>query len=359
MLAQEPPNLMFRAPRQFQDELPPAPPYIPAVDNLSDEELGSPSAQSDPAKKDLFRTEPDSYGVFREYAFGKPATTPDHLYSISDVSNPSVLAQNSTPGSTLTHAFGSAVRQLKNKAGNLFEPFRNASIFRLMSWLYRPSIIKSIGEVNALVKEVILAPDFKREDLIGFDAAKENEQMDKYKEDKSSDAPSPFSFDDTWIKGSVEISLPCDGFSFSSESKAPKFRVEFYYRKIVEVIQAAFAEPAAEKFQTFPFKTYWKPSPEAPDERIYSEIYTGDVWNTEYEKVWESARRGPYSHLEPFIIGLLLWSDSTSLAQFGDAQLWPIYLYIGNQSKYDRSKPTSFSSHHLAYIPKVSLLHVS
>jgi hypothetical protein len=114
-----------------------------------------------------------------------------------------------------------------------------------MSWFYRPSIVKSIGELNTLVKEVILAQDFKPEDLIGFDAAKENKRMDEYRVDKTSDTPTPFSFDDSWIKGSVEISLPCDGFE-CSESAAPKFRVEFYYRKILEVIQAALAEPAAE-----------------------------------------------------------------------------------------------------------------
>jgi len=30
----------------------------------------------------------------------------------------------------------------------------------------------------------------------------------------------------------------------------------------------------------------------------------------------------------------MLWSDSTHLASFGNASLWPIYLYIGNLSKY-------------------------
>ena len=49
----------------------------------------------------------------------------------------------------------------------------------------------------------------------------------------------------------------------------------------------------------------------------------------------------------------MIWSDSTALAQFGTASLWPIYLYIGNQSKYTRAKPTSMSAHHLAYLPKV------
>jgi hypothetical protein len=221
-----------------------------------------------------------------------------------------------------------------------------------MDWFYRPSMTKSIAEVNALVKTVILAPDFNPEDLVGFDAAKENVRMDNYRTDPS-DSPTPFSYEDGWLKGSVDIPLPCDGFKFPSEAVAPTFSVEFHYRKITQVIQSALAEQRAEGFHTFPFKAFWQPSPNEPDERIYSEIYTGDAWNAEYEKIFEIPHSGEHSDLERFIIGLMIWSDSTSLAQFGNAELWPIYLYIGNQSKYERAKPNSLSSHHLAYLPKV------
>ncbi|KAF5355377.1 hypothetical protein D9757_014596 [Collybiopsis confluens] len=34
--------------------------------------------------------------------------------------------------------------------------------------------------------------------------------------------------------------------------------------------------------------------------------------------------------------------------------MWPIYMYFGNQSKYDRSRPSAFAAHHIAYIPKLS-----
>ena len=62
---------------------------------------------------------------------------------------------------------------------------------------------------------------------------------------------------------------------------------------------------------------------------------------------------GLQDDLETFIVSALLYSDSTHLASFGSASLWPIYLYLGNISKYTRSKPTSFSAHHIAYIPTV------
>ena len=93
--------------------------------------------------------------------------------------------------------------------------------------------------------------------------------------------------------------------------------------------------------------------PDKPEERIYSEIYTGDFWNDEDEKLQSAHQHSPNSHLEAIIVALMIWSDLTSLAQFGNVELWPIYLYIGNQSKYSRCKPTSFAAHHIAYLPKV------
>ena len=49
----------------------------------------------------------------------------------------------------------------------------------------------------------------------------------------------------------------------------------------------------------------------------------------------------------------MLWSDSTQLTSFGNASLWPIYLFVGNQSKYVRSKTSLLTAQHLAYVPKV------
>ncbi len=42
-----------------------------------------------------------------------------------------------------------------------FVPFLNATVFRLMNWFYSGSSFKSIAELQSLVDDVILAPDFK------------------------------------------------------------------------------------------------------------------------------------------------------------------------------------------------------
>ncbi|TEB23729.1 hypothetical protein FA13DRAFT_1797775 [Coprinellus micaceus] len=50
---------------------------------------------------------------------------------------------------------------------------------------------------------------------------------------------------------------------------------------------------------------------------------------------------------------MMLWSDSTHLANFGTAKLWPVYMALGNLSKYVRSLPNSGALHHVAYIPSL------
>lgn len=57
--------------------------------------------------------------------------------------------------------------------------------------------------------------------------------------------------------------------------------------------------------------------------------------------------------LERVVAGLMIWSDSTRLAQFGHASAWPIYLSFGNLSKYARNTPERGSCQPIAFIPSV------
>jgi len=230
-------------------------------------------------------------------------------------------------------------------------PFANMSTFHLMSWFYSTSNTKSHAELNRLVNEVILSPDFSPAELVGFRAAKEANLMDKYLASGVQGAQTSSPARDQWLETSVFISLPCDGVKHASEAVAPKFEVKgLYHRRIVEVVRSALAEPAAQKFHLFPFREYWKPSPDEPPERIYSEAFTADYFLGQYENILHT---NPQKKRIPVVIGMMIWSDSTHLASFGTASLWPIYLYFGNQSKYTRAKPSEFAAHHLAYIPKV------
>ncbi|KIJ58126.1 hypothetical protein HYDPIDRAFT_34472 [Hydnomerulius pinastri MD-312] len=45
----------------------------------------------------------------------------------------------------------------------------------------------------------------------------------------------------------------------------------------------------------------------------------------------------------------------TQLTSFGDAKLWPLYVFFGNQSKYKRAQPSAHLCSHAAYFQTASL----
>ena len=205
---------------------------------------------------------------------------PDPYHTLTNITNSPYLALDPSISGQYH-----PVQMINKVATDFFEPFHNPSMFCLMSWFYRPLITKSITELNTLVRDVILAPNFDTQDLVGFDTAKEHKIMDFYQVN-SLDGLTLFSFNNTWLEGSIEIPLPCDGFNFPSKANAPNFTVKSHYHKIMEVLKAALAEQSAKKFHIFPFKAYWKLSPDEFEEQIYSEIFMGDSWNTEFERIF-------------------------------------------------------------------------
>ena len=54
------------------------------------------------------------------------------------------------------------------------------SIFHLMRWFYDSLLTKSLGTLNNLVYQVLLAPDFNTDNLVSFNAAKEAKCLDHF-----------------------------------------------------------------------------------------------------------------------------------------------------------------------------------
>ncbi|KAF8154661.1 hypothetical protein B0H34DRAFT_852402 [Crassisporium funariophilum] len=134
--------------------------------------------------------------------------------------------------------------------------------------------------------------------------------------------------------------MPFPKHKYPSEAAAPVHLVEgLLHRKLTNIIKSAFQEKSASEFHLSPFEEYWKPSSDAPPERIYSELYNSNT----FLKVHKSIQKQPCPNcnLQIIIMPMMLWS------------LWPIYMFNGAQSKYTRAKPTSFAAHHIVYIPKL------
>lgn len=220
------------------------------------------------------------------------------------------------------------------------------SIWRLMSWKMTGSDQKSNAEVTRLVHEVIRTPDFKVDELAHFNSTTESRRLDE--EGQSRDTSTIFD-SDGWKEAAVEIVVPTQ--EKKQENGRSFFVPHLMYRPLTPVVKAAFSEPLAKFFHFTPFKRIWR-SPSGQEQRLYDELYTSDAWNKAHDEL-QKQRRADNCQLERVIAGMMFWSDSTRLAQFGHVSAWPIYLFFGNLSKYIRASPTFGACHPVAFIPSV------
>lgn len=57
-----------------------------------------------------------------------------------------------------------------------------------------------------------------------------------------------------------------------------------------------------------------------------------------------------------YVAGLMFASDATMLTLFGDAKLWPLYMFFANDSNYRWSKTSLQLGEEVAYFEKVCQL---
>lgn len=252
-----------------------------------------------------------------------------------------------------------------------FAPAKSPSIFRALDWNFNGNMGKSLSQLQKLADTVITAPDFNHGDWFGVNFKKEAARVDKQAqelsgglaEDVDGGAKTSTAIDDPlgvashsgtgWTHTSVPIPVP-DGKRRKSWDDVVKFAVkDLALRQIVPIIREAFADSKASTYHFMPFRHFWQPVEGGPPMRVLDELYTTDGYIQAHQEVNALPRHGPLDTHERVVVALMLYSDSTRLAQFGSASLWPMYLFFGNQSKYARERPSEHACHHLAYLPKV------
>jgi Plavaka transposase len=339
-----------RLPKKFTDFLPSSAtpvshhqdPEPPQPERHPTPHLETPIVPDEPppvVEQKPVQTQSNKFGMYRVYP-SKPSLDPEEAIGLDDVCDSSGLQPPDSNQPAASPFANSSAEDVP------YAPFLNMTVFRLMSWWYGGSGVKSAADLNRLVEDVLLQDDFDQKHLEKFNAARECARLDKQADDQT------FSASSGWDECSVKIRLPAEYTSHKSEDEAPEFEVSgVFVRNLVDVVKEAFQDPIALTFHMTPYMHFWKPD-NAPAMRLFSELYSSDALLQEHEKIC-SAPREPGCELETTVAAIMLWSDSTHLANFGNASLWPIYAFFGNQSKYTRAKPTSFASHHIAYIPAV------
>ncbi|KIJ22617.1 hypothetical protein M422DRAFT_196960 [Sphaerobolus stellatus SS14] len=211
-------------------------------------------------------------------------------------------------------------------------PYPNISSWRLGSWFWGQGDTKSLAGFRDLVNNVLLAKDFKLEDIQNVAWDKINDLLAQI----SPNAPEG----EGWVETSVDIEVPTGIKKKAGEQPqnnhqaAKSFSVPgLWHHSIPALISSVFSgDTAAESFHFNPFKQFWKTS-QGWLEHVRDELFNSDAWLRAHEEV-EALPREEGDTLPRCIAALMFWSDATHLAQFGQAKLWPIYLFFGNQSKW-------------------------
>ncbi|KAB5588997.1 Patatin-like phospholipase domain-containing protein 7 [Ceratobasidium theobromae] len=248
---------------------------------------------------------------------------------------------------------------------NIIFPFPNISTFRLAHWFFTGGLQKSLSEHNQLIQNILLAPDFSPKDFQDQNMHALDRALDQLDAKPLGD-PAGIHMGNGWKSKDIFISIPRSHVgsrrqvpltsSDSYDEFGHQVRIQgFRYRSLVDVIISRFMSPTArpDSFQYVPYRKFWRPRADGPEERIYDEIYTTDAWLEEHEAL---QRLPPIEGctLERVIGAIMFASDPTHVAQIGHTTLWPVYRTFGNLSKYERSRSSSHLMEHIAYMVKLS-----
>jgi hypothetical protein len=245
-----------------------------------------------------------------------------------------------------------------NSDCNPFCPYPNRSSYRLGDWYWNGGAQKSQNSFKELVS-IIGDPEFRPEDIRRTKWKEIDTELgtnDANGDDKAGEEDGEADWleeDAGWTEKPITISVP---FPRSATNPGPKNFVAggLHYRPLVSVIREKITNSQdMPNFHYEPFELFWKPNDASSDQRVQGELYTSPAFLDAHHDLQESPGE-PGCMLPRVVVAMMFWSDATLLTSFGNAKLWPCYLFFGNESKYLRCKPTSNLCNHVAYFQAVS-----
>lgn len=328
--------------RQFDDILPQPLPSVPTSHiNQSSNSPPHPPPHTQPSEALLpFRTPRNIFGLLRQFFSAKqPSHDPEEVVTLEDVSTIRCSRRERPTDDALDEA-------------SPYYPYPNKSSLELGDWYWNGGVQKSQQSFNDLI-DIVTDPNFDRDGVRATAWRKinstlgQNDFEDKDEEWEDEDAG--------WHKTQVSIQVP-----IARTNKQPGVQtysgVDLYHRSLVGVIREKLANAGDDElFHYEPYELLWQPDHLQREVKIYGELYQSPAFMDAHQKLQESPGE-PDCNLPRAVVSLMFWSDATHLTNFGNAKLWPVYLYFGNESKYRRCKPSCHLGNHVAYFQKVSRL---
>jgi Plavaka transposase len=313
------------------------PPLQPLPSSTLARPIVSPSALLVPVRK-ILKSRTNIFGLFRQYhATQFPAHDPDENTTSGDMMDTYPAASSSIPA-------------------DLYHPYPTRTSFLLGEWYWNDGVTKSQSSFKNLL-EIVSNPDFRPEDVMGINWRRIDAQLGGTVLDDDNWEDEHIS---SWVKTKVKINVP-----FHRRTLRPG-REEFdagvlYHRRLVSVIREKLLRPSTfHHLHLEPYELYLQLNKASKPVRVHGELYSSEAFINAHNDLQESPGE-PGCDLPRVIVGLMFASDGTQLTAFRNNKLWPVYLAIGNESKYRRAKPSCQAFEHIAYFEAVgidSALHV-
>ncbi|KAJ3537255.1 hypothetical protein NM688_g6717 [Phlebia brevispora] len=305
------------------------------------------------------RSAANRFGISRLYK-RKPTRAPSDAPDLAKIYTPTA------PSATASRA----PRAIKA----IISPFPNLSSW-LFSHHYWSQGHKKTQDDRQAMQDILTRPDFDANDIRGVNFKKLDEELATAVEEH------PWVLEgEGWKRSPLTIEIPlgqkptraATQATSSAQRRADRlesipdepvenpFRGQPYvvdalwHKDMTAEIKTTFeSDPAAAGFVFDPCLLYYaKPGSANIPEGVYGELYNSPVVVQEDIRLQNSPRE-PGCNLPLAIAKIILYSDGTNVTQFGNTSMWPGYMWFGNQSKYERARPTAHAAHHIAYFPKL------
>lgn len=264
-----------------------------------------------------FKTPRNVFGLSRKhYGPERPSRDPEDHVTLQDLCEASMTSQAVSSGD------------------QLFYPYPNHSSFSLGDWYWNQGVQKSQETFRNLVG-ILSDPDFRSEDIRSTNWTRINTILAHNADADGQGDPEWLGEDRGWKQTAISISVP---FHHRMAIPGPQSFLagKLYHRSIVSVIRERVTNDD-KHFHYEPYELLWKPDEAAEEVRVHGELYTSAAFLSEHRRLLESPGE-PGCDAPRAVAALMFWSDETHLTSFGNAKLWPCYMYFGNDSKYRRGK---------------------
>ncbi|KAG2740831.1 hypothetical protein P692DRAFT_20689050, partial [Suillus brevipes Sb2] len=333
--------------RQYDDVLPQPPLSVPssATSQQQQPESSSPVNSADTTtstrtslRAPPFRTAKNIFGLIRQFFSSTPPShDPEEVITLRDIS----FIPPVTPARPDIHAESHEVS---------FHPYPNKSSFQLGHWYWNGSAQKSHTSFKELIG-IVGCPDFDPDDVRNTSWDNINSRLGASVDDD--DEKDEWEDEDAgWRKTQVTIKVPFSR-TTAQPGALPYVAAELYYRPLISVIREKLSNAQDnELFHYEPYLLRWS-APHLPCEvNIQGELYTSPAFMNAHSEL-QSSPGEPGCDLPRVVVAVMFSSDATHLTSFGNAKLWPVYMYFGNESKYRRCKPSCNLCNHVAYFHKL------